>query len=119
MTALNLQRFLEETGISLHRLATYLQVAESYLAAAAAGTDRLTRRDETACRYLRRRLTKWRQLDLPFAESLETFSRDHARSRARARAKTAAKAPPRRPRGRPSSPETTLQGLLLPPSASE
>jgi len=115
MTVFNLQRFLDETGLGLHKLATYLQVAESYLAAAAAGTGRLTRRDETACRYLRRRLTRWKQLDLPFAESSETFSRDHARTAARARAKSAAKAP-----GRRAAPaEAALQGSLLPPSAAD
>jgi len=90
MTPFNLQRFLGETGISLHRLATFLQVAESYLEAAVAGRGRLTRRDEDACRKLRRRLTRWKQLDLPFAESARTFSRDHARATARAEAKSTA-----------------------------
>ncbi len=115
MAGFNLQQFLDETGISLHRLATYLQVAESYLGAALVGTARLTRRDETACRLLRRRLTKWRQLDLPFAESINSFSREHARAQARARVKIRKKAPNRRGTGSPSlEPSNTGQALLPP-----
>lgn len=99
MAPFNLQRFLEETGVSLHRLATHLQVAATYLEAAADGRGRLTRRDEDACRKLRRRLTKWKQLDLPFAESAEAFSRERARARARAAANSStAKANPTRRR---------------------
>lgn len=107
MAAFNFPQFLEETGVSLHRLATYLQVAEGYLAAAAAGAGRLTRRDEAACRQLRRRLLKWKQLALPFAEPAHTFTWEHARRRARERAVAARPAPteaglPARARSQPS-----------------
>jgi hypothetical protein len=106
VSGFNLQGFLDETGITLHKLATYLQVAESYLESAAAGATRLTRRDETACRKLRRRLTQWKQLDLPFAEPPATFSRDHARAKARARAIPAKVRSGRRPSSPASAPAT-------------
>ncbi len=116
MPGFNLQRFLDDTGISLHKLATHLQVAESYLGAAVAGTACLTRRDETACRLLRRRLTKWRQLDLPFAESINSFSREHARAQARARVKAAKKAPSRKRTAATTDPGIANQ-VLFPPSS--
>jgi hypothetical protein len=78
--------FLQKTGFSLKRLATYLRVAPTYLEAALAGTIRLTTRDQQACRLLWRRLFQAKQMPLPFAEPLETFTRTHARSQARARA---------------------------------
>lgn len=86
MTRFNLAEFLEETGFSLRRLATYLQVAPGYLEAARAGEARLTARDQAACRLLWRRLFQGKQLELPFAEPIETFTRSHAQSLARARA---------------------------------
>ncbi|MBI4537756.1 MAG: hypothetical protein HY712_07340 [candidate division NC10 bacterium] len=110
MAGLNLHRFLEETGISLRKLSMYLQVAESYLAAATAGTARLTRRDEAACRQLWRRLAKRKQLALPFEEPIETFSRDHARVLARARANYPAKAARRTRPMRPSPAQPALLG---------
>ncbi len=117
MAGFNLQRFLDETGISLHKLATHLQVAESYLGAALAGTARLTRRDETACRLLRRRLTRWKQLNLPFAEPIGVFSREHSRAQARARARETRKAPTRKQiAGPPPDPGIASQVLLLPSS---
>ena len=86
MTRFDLADFLEKTGFSLRRLATYLQVAPGYLEAARAGETRLTARDQAACRLLWRRLFQGKQLELPFAEPLETFTRSHAQSLARARA---------------------------------
>ena len=86
MSRFDLADFLSKTGFSLRKLATYLQVAPGYLEATLAGEARLTARDQAACRLLWRRLFKGKQLELPFAESLETFTRSHARSLARARA---------------------------------
>lgn len=86
MSRFDLGDFLEKTGFSLRRLATYLQVAPGYLEAARAGETRLTARDQAACRLLWRRLFKGKQLELPFAESRETFTRSHARSLARTQA---------------------------------
>ena len=86
MTRFDLADFLEKTGFSLRRLATYLQVAPGYLEAARTGEGRLTARDLAACRLLWRRLFQGKQLELPFAEPLETFTRSHAQSLARARA---------------------------------
>jgi hypothetical protein len=83
---LDLADFLQKTGFSLKRLATYLRVAPTYLEAALAGTARLTTRDQQACRLLWRRLFQAKQMQLPFAEPLESFTRTHARARARARA---------------------------------
>jgi len=89
-----LQRFLGDTGVSLTRLASYLRVAPSYLEAAAAGQGRLTRRDQDACRLLWRRLSQAVQLPLPFAEPVETFTREHAHRAARATSKARAQAVP-------------------------
>jgi hypothetical protein len=90
MPRFDLQRFLGETGVSLTGLASYLRVAPTYLEAALAGQERLTRRDQDACRLLWRRLTQAVQLKLPFAEPLEAFSREHAHRAARAASKTRA-----------------------------
>jgi hypothetical protein len=107
MARFDFPRFLAETGVSLTRLASYLRVAPTYLQAAAAGEGKLTTRDQDACRLLRRRLTKAVQLDLPFAEPGETFTRAHARRLARQRA--LAPAPPaRRKATRPQAQETML-----------
>ena len=65
MPRFNLQRFLAETGLSIARLASYLQVAQTYLQQAAAGKTDLTRRDREACRALWRRLTQATQIELP------------------------------------------------------
>jgi len=103
-----LQRFLSETGVSLARLAAYLRVAQSYLEAAAMGREHLTARDQAACRLLWRRLTQAVQLELPFAESPETFTQRHARLLARGRSrapKTVAKRQPL-PAGDPQEPAT-------------
>jgi len=103
MPRFNLERFLAETGLSIARLASYLQVAQTYLEKAAAGQADLTRRDREACRTLWRRLTQAVQIELPFAEPPSTFTREHARLLARSRAKTLpirpaeAAAPPGRP----------------------
>jgi len=115
MTRFDLADFLEKTGFSLRRLATYLQVAPGYLEAARTGEGRLTARDLAACRLLWRRLFQGKQLELPFAESLDTFTRSHAQSRARARAaasSTSAKARPS-PRAR-SSRAATARGAVTP-----
>ena len=90
MPRFDLADFLHRTGFSLRKLATYLQVAPGYLEAALAGNARLTPRDRAACRLLWRRLFKGKQLELPFAEPLETFTRNHARALARVRATTSA-----------------------------
>ena len=118
MTGFNLQRFLEDTGISLHKLATHLQVAESYLGAVVAGTARLTRRDETACRQLWRRLTRWKQLSLPFAEPMQKFSREHARAQARARVKPVTSTPRRKREAGPVSESGRSSQALFPPSSN-
>jgi len=86
----DLTDFLNRTGFSLRKLATYLQVAPGYLEAVLAGEAPLTARDRAACRLLWRRLFKGKQLELPFAEPLQTFTRNHARVMARARAATSA-----------------------------
>jgi hypothetical protein len=82
----DLADFLARTGLSLRKLATYLQVAPAYLEAALAEEARLTARDQAACRLLWRRLFRGKQLELPFAESPNTFTRTHACATARARA---------------------------------
>jgi hypothetical protein len=86
----DLREFLARTGVTLARLASYLRVAPSYLESALDGTGRLTARDQQACRLLVRRLFQAKQMDLPFAEPLRTFTRIHARDRARAAAKAGA-----------------------------
>jgi hypothetical protein len=86
MAGFNFPEFLAKTGLSIPRLATYLQVAESYLEAAAAGAARLTARDQQACRVLLRRLFGARQLELPLSGSPETLTRAYARQRRRERA---------------------------------
>lgn len=88
MPRFDLQRFLAETGLSITRLASYLQVAQTYLRQVAAGKADLTRRDREACRTLLRRLTQAEQLELPFAEPASAFTRQHARLLARSWAKT-------------------------------
>jgi hypothetical protein len=99
------QEFLARTGLSLQRLASYLQVAQPYLEAAAAGQGRLTVRDQEACRQLWRRLFGGRQLELPFPEDPETLMRGYARRLARPRAPETTSLPqsprraPDRPRG--------------------
>jgi hypothetical protein len=115
----DLADFLAKTGTSLNRLASYLRVAPSYLEAALEGTGRLTTRDQQACRLLWRRLFRAKQLDLPFAESPDTFSRSHARERARARAtkanSRAATKPRRRARrGRHPNPQHSRSNLANP-----
>lgn len=124
MPGFNLQRFLAETGLSIARLASYLQVARTYLEAAARGQTPLTRRDQEACRALWRRLVRVEQIELPFAEPAETFTREHALRLARARAAASAapavgrSAPdggtPRRSRAGPRKP---TPGRKAPPKA--
>lgn len=86
MPPFDLTDYLKRTGFSLSRLATYLQVASSYLEAAVAGEARLTARDQAKCRLLWRRLFQGKQLELPFVEPPGTFTRDHARAIARTQA---------------------------------
>jgi hypothetical protein len=86
MAGLNFPEFLAKTGLSIPRLATYLQVAESYLEAAAAGTARLTARDQQACRLLLRRLVGATQLELPLSAPVGSLTRAYARQRKRERA---------------------------------
>jgi hypothetical protein len=88
----DLAEFLAKTGFSVPRLASYLRVTPVYLEAVLAGQARLTIRDQTACRLLWRRLFRGKQMDLPFAEPIETFTRRHAQTLARARG-TAADGP--------------------------
>ena len=96
----DLTEFLAKTGFSLPRLASYLRVAPSYLEAVLARQARLTARDQAACRLLWRRLFRGKQMDLPFAEPIETFTRRHAQTLARARG--AAEDAPSSSRGRSS-----------------
>jgi len=86
MPRFDLQRFLGETGLTIARLASRLQVAQTYLEKVVRGEAKLTSRDQEACRTLWKRLTQAKQMELPFAESAETFTRGHARALARARA---------------------------------
>lgn len=86
MAGFDFPEFLARTGLSIRRLATYLQVAESYLEAAAAGASRLTSRDQQACRLLQRRLFGGKQLELPLAVPPQTLTRAYARQRKRERA---------------------------------
>jgi hypothetical protein len=106
MPRFNLQRFIAETGLSIARLASYLQVAQTYLQQAAAGKTDLTRRDREACRALWRRLTQATQIELPFVESPSTFTREHARLLARSRARSIPVRSAKRavPPGRPGKP---------------
>ena len=96
----DLTEFLAKTGFSLVRLASYLRVAPTYLEAALKGTGHFTARDQQACRLLWRRLFRAKQMELPFAEPLETFSRSHARDRARATAAKTQRGGPARSPGR-------------------
>jgi hypothetical protein len=89
----DLAEFLAKTGFSLPRLASHLRVAPVYLEAVLAGQARLTARDQTACRLLWRRLFRGKQMDLPFAEPIETFTRRHAQALARARGATTTDSP--------------------------
>jgi hypothetical protein len=100
----DLTEFLAKTGFSLPRLASYLRVAPSYLEAVMAQQARLTVRDQAACRLLWRRLFRGKQMDLPFAEPIETFTRRHAQALARARG--AAADGSSSPRGRESHTRT-------------
>ena len=86
MARFDFQEFLARTGLSLQRLASYLQVAQPYLEAAAAGQGRLTVRDQEACRQLWRRLFGGRQLELPFSQDPERLMRGYARRLASTRA---------------------------------
>lgn len=119
MSRFDLADFLNKTGFSLRKLATYLQVAPGYLEAALAGEARLTARDEAACRLLWRRLFKGKQLDLPFAESLETFTRNHARSLARARAAQSGAPANARPSRRTRSPRASTARRAGAPQQSQ
>ena len=91
MPRFDLKRFLAETGLTVVRLASFLQVSRDYLDTVVAGRADLTPRDQEACRLLRRRLSRTEQLPLPFAEPPETFTRLHARLLARARSRAPAK----------------------------
>ncbi len=87
MPRFDLREFLTRTGVSVARLASYLRVAPSYLQSALDGTGRLTARDQQACRLLLRRLFLAKQMELPFAEPVRSFTKTAARERARAAAK--------------------------------
>ncbi len=101
----DLAEFLEKTGVSLTRLASYLRVAPSYLEAVLKGKGRLTVRDQQACRLVWRRLFRAKQMELPFVEPPETFSRRHARDRARAAARMRRGAAEKRRRRRAATPQ--------------
>jgi hypothetical protein len=98
MAGLNFPEFLAKTGLSIPRLATYLQVAESYLEAAAAGAARLTARDQQACRLLLRRLVGAKQLELPLSAPVGSLTRAYARQRKRERAVAPQSSRAKRPR---------------------
>ena len=117
MTRFDLAEFLDKTGFSLRRLATYLQVAPGYLEAARAGEARLTARDQAACRLLWRRLFQGKQLELPFAEPIETFTRSHAQSLARARATASLVAVDYPPSPRSRSPHAAKSRAAAPQQA--
>jgi hypothetical protein len=107
----DLTEFLAKTGFSLPRLASYLRVAPVYLEAVLAGHARLTARDQAACRLLWRRLFRGKQMDLPFAEPIETFTRRHAQTLARARSATTAESPAT-PRGRSPRAKNPRRGAV-------
>ncbi len=107
----DLTEFLAKTGFGLPRLASYLRVAPVYLEAVLAGQARLTARDQTACRLLWRRLFRGKQMDLPFAEPIETFTRRYAQALARARGATMAESPAA-PRGRSPRAKNPRRGAV-------
>jgi len=110
MEPLDLNRFLSEQALTPAMLARHLRVSELYLLAVLAGQEALSERDRAACLALATRLARARQalravqIELPFAEPCETFTREFARRQARDRAATQARPAPRRARPRPSAP---------------
>ena len=98
MASFDLHRFLGEQELTPAMLARHLRVSELYVLAVLAGHEVLGERDRAACLVLATRLARARQaqravqIELPFAEPRETFTREFARRQARARA-----APPPRP----------------------
>jgi len=113
----DLTEFLAKTGFNLPRLASYLRVAPVYLEAVLAGQARLTARDRTACRLLWRRLFRGKQMALPFAEPIETFTRRHAQALARARGATTTADGPVAPRGRTARVKNSRRGAPVGVSA--
>lgn len=110
MKPFDLNRFLGEQELSPAMLARHLRVSELYLLAVLAGQEALSERDRAACLSLAMRLARSRQalravqIELPFAEPRETFTREFARQQGRERATTQARPAPRKPRPRPTAP---------------
>jgi hypothetical protein len=92
MALFDLSRFLVEQELTPAMLARHLRVSELYLLAVLAGEEPLSERDRAACLALATRLLRARkalravQIELPFAEPRETFTRAFARRQARNRA---------------------------------
>ena len=105
MKPLDLGRFLSEQGLTPAMLALHLRVSEAYLETVLAGKEALGERDQAACLALKARLARARhalravQIELPFGEAPETFTREYARQQARER--TAIQGRPARRRNSP------------------
>jgi hypothetical protein len=102
MKPLDLGRFLSEQGLTPAMLARYLRVSQAYLETALAGEGALGDRDQAACLALEGRLARARhaqravQIELPFGQAPETFTRAYARQQARERTATQGRPPRRR-----------------------
>ena len=102
MRPLDLKRFLREQGLTPAALARHLRVSETYLGTVLEGQEVLGERDQAACLALAARLARARralraaQMELPFAERPEAFTREYARQQARAHAAKRAKPTPRK-----------------------
>lgn len=110
MAPFDLNRYLSEQELTPAMLARHLRVSELYLLAVMAGQESLSERDGAACLALATRLARARQalravqIELPFAEPRETFTREFARRQARDRAARQARPTPRKPPPRPTAP---------------
>ena len=101
MKPFDLSRFLSQQGLTPAMLARHLRVSQAYLETVLAGEGALGDRDQFACLALEGRLARARhaeravQIELPFGQAPETFTREYARQQARERSATQAR-PPRR-----------------------
>jgi hypothetical protein len=106
----DLNRFLGEHALTPAMLARHLRVSELYLMTVMTGQEALSERDRAACLALATRIARARralravQIELPFAEPPETFTREFARLHARDRAATQARPTSRKTRPRQIAP---------------
>jgi len=110
MKPLDLGRFLSEQGLTPAMLARHLRVSQAYLETVLAGEGALGDRDQTACLALGARHARARhalravQIELPFGQPLETFTREYARQQARERTATQGRPPRRKNSSDPTRP---------------